>query len=107
MAANQSLRLFVFLALATYISGIHVECGDFLDATYVVIGQQYTCFATLGSVDNSTTNFNSVSGNHYSDGRNNLDVTAFSVEFNVDFSFFPRGIEQFFPNLRVLRLYVF
>jgi len=103
MAAKQSLRVFVFLALATYISGMEVQCS-LQDPFWIVVGEHYTCFATVTSVDNSTS-FTSVIANH-AQGQNNSDVTAFAVDFNDELTFFPRGIEQFFPNLRVIRWWV-
>lgn len=61
----------------------------------------YSCFNPVLSNSDENQIVTAVNGEHLG-GRNNDDVLGLYLLFNYNLPFFPKGIENFFPNLNLL-----
>ncbi|CAG9806531.1 unnamed protein product [Chironomus riparius] len=67
---------------------------------FVLIGKEYTCWATISNVTESNVLFD-VIGTHQAE-KDNSDVFALEIQNATQLTFIPQGIEIFFPNLWAL-----
>ena len=80
---------------------LEIEC-EFKIEKHVIGGDVYTCKAIKSIVTTESEIVESVTGTHLS-GKTNGDVKVFDVDNQV-FKFVPSDIENFFPNLMVVKI---
>lgn len=62
------------------------------------LGEGYTCYTPKLSNIAENQRITAVTGTHET-GKNNTNVKVLNISFNTNLTYFPRGIENFFPNL--------
>jgi len=93
-----NIFLILFLTISSG-SAITFNCSYSFNE-FVLIGKEYTCWATISNVTESNVLFDVV-GTHKPD-KDNSDVFALEIQNATQLSFIPQGIEIFFPNLWAL-----
>jgi hypothetical protein len=93
----------LFFAIFASISAVTFDC-IFYTRDFGTAGPQYTCYnPSLGSVYDSE-ELTDVFGTHEAD-KSNSDVTGLWVQNYAALTFYPRGIQNFFPNLKAIFFY--
>lgn len=93
--------LLLFLAFTSSTQALTIEC-DFYLYNWVVVGYGYSCSAFITFGDNGLNSVEGVIGNHLEDFTNE-DVTAILFD-NQNIGQMPTNIEEFFPNIRLIRV---
>lgn len=97
----KAIEIFCCLAaLATFTSGVEIECNYRVLSWGGNAGELYACDAIVINVEDPTT-VTDISGAHMA-GINNEDVNGFYIIEDRIISAIPQGIENFFENLESL-----
>lgn len=100
----KTIELFCCLAaLASLTMGVEIQCRYQMRAWGVIVGNLYSCAATITSVENPGI-VTVIRGTHMA-GKVNTDVTEIFVDNHRILSKIPSGIENFFPNLKAYHWY--
>lgn len=95
---NKMKFLILILATISSINSLTLNC-PFKTLNWAnYVGEAYTCYYPTLSNLYETQQITAVSGTH-EDGKSNSDVKVLNIGNNVNLTYFPRAIENFFPNL--------
>lgn len=94
---------FLFTIMWTLSDGVGLECSFRMSMSYLFVGSVYECDAAIEGEIESSGEINEVNGTHQSD-RTHADVLALQIMNAHDMPRFPINIDQFFPNVKLLRL---
>jgi hypothetical protein len=93
--------LILILASIASINSLTLDCPFETKIWANYVGEAYTCYyPTLSNIAESQ-QLTGVFGTHEA-GKSNSDVKVLNIAFNMNLTYFPRGIENFFPNLIAL-----
>lgn len=100
MSSRLKNSVFTFFLLILSVSGLVLDCNFNNGSNWILLGNVYTCQASVRGEGLEVTQVN---GSHLAEKSNNdVIFVTFDPQAN-DIKYLPRNIESFFPNLRGFR----